>query len=162
MQLHLIDGRDDLHVLTEVGQDRRIEVRYADCLGQPIAISFFDTAVCSEIITHRLMQQDEIHIEQIQSGQRCLDRFIGRLLCLLILDPHLGGDEQLFPGGQTIRDGSRHPFAQCFFVHVCRRGIQQTIPGLDGIVDDLFTLLRIRDLEDAESFQRHFRTCVQC
>ena len=69
MQFYLVDCRNDLHILTQIGKRTRIEICHADGFGKPISIGFFQTAVGCKIISHGLMKQNQVRIVHVQLRQ---------------------------------------------------------------------------------------------
>jgi hypothetical protein len=51
-------------------------------------------------------------------------------------------------------------FADCLFIAIPSRGIDQTVAGLDGFGNASFTFFGIGDLKDSEPEQGHFYPVV--
>src|SRR5699024_889054 len=151
MKFNLVYCRLYFHSLTEVCKTCRIEVAYADGTELSFLISLLHRAVCPDVISHRLMDQIQIQIVQPKIVKRSPDRFPSFLIAC-ILYPELCSDEQL-PAGNTAL---LHCLADCFFIHICCRCIDQTISARYGIQNGLLALRRVRHLEYSESFHRHF------
>src|SRR5699024_6915686 len=128
MKFNLVYCRLYFHSLTEVCKTCRIEVAYADGTELSFLISLLHRAVCSDVISHRLMDQVQIQIVQSKIVKRCLDRFLCFLIAC-ILYPQFCGDEQLPAGNAALFDC----LADCFFIHICCRCIDQAVSACYGV-----------------------------
>src|SRR5438094_5368607 len=95
-------------------------------------------------VSVRLVNQVQVEIVELQATQGV----VNRLTCSIVtsvLHPQFGRDEQLFAWDASILDS----LPNGRLVHVRSGGINQTIPGVNGIDDATPTLLIIRHLKDA-------------
>jgi hypothetical protein len=102
------------------------------------------------------VHQVQVEVVQAELGQRRLEGALGVLLGGRVLDPQLGGDEQLFSGDAAVLDGA----ADGLLVLVRGGGVEQSVAGGEGVGDGLLGLLR-RDLVDAETEDRHLDAVVE-
>ncbi len=101
------------------------------------------------------MDQVEVEVVQAEQPQGLVELALGGLLTG-VLDPHLGGDEQLLARDAALGDRP----ADGFLVAVGGGGVDGPVAGGKGVGDDLFGL-RVGDLEDAEPEDRHLHAVVE-
>ena len=156
MQLYLIDCRHNIYGLTQVRQTVRVEIADTDGFQFSFFISFLHRAVCSDIISHWLMDQIQVDVVHAQIFHGSFDG----LLCSLIagiLYPQLGGNKQFLTWYTAFGDRRTH----CLLVHISRSCVDQTVSAGNCIQNCLLTLCRIRYLEYTKALQRHLHTIVQ-
>jgi hypothetical protein len=139
VRLDLVDRRDDLVVVDEVDQPVGEEVRHADGLREPFAVELLHRAPLAVVVAVRLVDEVEVHVIEAQPLQRRVDRALGVLLAG-ILDPQLGGDEQLLARDAALLDGPPHGL----LVAVRGGGVEGPVARGEGVGDRLLCLL-VRD-----------------
>jgi hypothetical protein len=102
---------------------------------------------------------DQVQVEVVQADalQRRVEGPCGVLLAG-VLKPQLGGDEQLLAGNAALGDSA----ANGLLVAVGGGGVEQPVPGGEGVDDDLLGLLGLLggDLEDPETEDGHRHAVV--
>ena len=82
------------------------------------------------------MDQIQVEVVEAEPLQRLLEGSLGAVLAAL-LDPQLGGDEQLVPRDAAVADGP----ADGLFVAVRLRGVEVAVADGEGIGDGLLGLV---------------------
>jgi hypothetical protein len=82
------------------------------------------------------VDQVQVEVVEAESGQRLLERSLGAVLAA-VLDPQLGGDEQLVPRDAAVGDGP----ADGLFVPVRLRGVEVAVADGEGVGDGLLGLV---------------------
>ena len=153
----LVHRRHHLVVKHQVHHPVGVEVADADGPDPAFPVQLFHGSPGAVDIAKGLVDQVQIEIIELQS----LERSFERLLCALVTgirDPQLGRDKQLFSCHTTAFDGS----ADCLFISVRRRGVNQAIAGADRFVDASFAFFGVSHLKDAKPQQGHLHPVVQC
>lgn len=156
MGLDLVDGGGDLVVDDQVEQPVGVEVGDTYRLRCACAVEGFHGAPLSVDIAEGLVHQVQVEVVQTQPGQRGLERALGVVLGGCVLDPQLGGDEQILAGDAAGLDGA----TDGFFVVVGGGSVQQAIAGGESVGDGALGVLG-GDLVDAEAEQRHRDAVVE-
>ena len=155
MCFDLVDSGDHVVVFNQVDEPVGVEVGYTDRLDPPGPVQVLHGTPGAVIVAVGLVDQVEVKVIQSEKLQRSFERLNGVFLTG-VLDPELGGDEQLLAGDAAAPDGA----SDGFLVGVGGGGVDQAVPCGHGIRDDLLGLLG-RDPEDAEAEQRHLDAVVQ-
>ena len=150
MQLHLVDHRGDPGIQAQVGQPVRVEVAHADGPDLSSLVQLLHGPPGSVVVVHRLVDQVQVQIVQAQLLHRSLEGSPSALIPG-ILNPQLGGDEQLFPGDPAFGDSGSHRF----LVEISGGGIDKPIPHRKGVAHRLLTDSSFRHLKYPEALQRH-------
>ncbi len=96
IDLNLFDSRSDGMVDHQVGNPIRVKVGNPDGLDLPLFVQLFHGPPLPIDVAIGLMDEVEVQIIQLKPVQRALERPQGTFVPIL-LDPELGGDEQLAP-----------------------------------------------------------------
>jgi hypothetical protein len=102
------------------------------------------------------MDQVEVDVIEAQPLERPCERALGFLFAGRLLDPQLGGDEELAARKARLLNRS----ADGFLILVAGGGVERAVSGFESVADGLLGVLR-RDLVDAEAEQRHLDAVVQ-
>jgi hypothetical protein len=102
------------------------------------------------------VDQVKVDVVQAEPLQRRLERLAGLALAV-VLDPELGGHEQLVAGNAAGGDRA----ADGLLVAVGGGGVQRAVAGGQRVADDLLGLLG-GDLVDAEAEDGHLHAVVEC
>ena len=161
VQLHLVYHGPDLHRLAEIGEHMGIEV--ADANGPQLAllVGLLHGPPGAEVVLHGLVEQVQVQIFQPHGIEGSVDGFSGCLIILHVLHPHLGGDEQLFPGADSLGDSFLYRLAHGVLVGVGGGGVDEPVARFDGVQHRAFALLLIPHLEDPKALHGHFDSVVQ-
>ena len=161
VQLHLVYHGTDFHGLAEVGENVRIEIADANGLQLALPIGVLHGPPSAEVVLHSLVQQIQVQILQAGLFQRGVNGSLGGIVILHVLHPHLGGDEQLLPGADTLGNRLPHSLAYGVLVGVGGGGVDQPVARLDGLQYRAFALFFIPHLKDSKALHGHFSSVLQ-
>jgi hypothetical protein len=134
--LDLVDRRRDVVVVDEVDQPVGVEVGDPDRLDQPLLVQALHRAPGAVVVPEGLVDQVQVEVVEAESDQRPLEGSLGAVLAA-VLDPQLGGDEQLVPtdaaGGDCPADGR--------FVPVRLGGVEVAVAAGEGVGGGLLGLV---------------------
>jgi hypothetical protein len=153
--LDLVDRGGDLVVVDQVHQPVGVEVGDPDRLDHALLVQVLHGPPGAVVVPEGLVDQVQVEVVEAETGQRLLEGSLGAVLAA-VLDPQLGGDEQLVPRDAAVGDGP----ADGLFVAVRLRGVEVAVAGGEGIGDGLLGLVG-GDLEDAEPEDRHLDAVVE-
>ena len=116
----------------------------------------FHGPVSAVIIVERLVDEQQIQIIRAQLAQGFVN---GRLRPIIpaVGNPHLRGEEQLFPRNPAFLRRA----AYGFLIAVNLRGINRTVADLNRIQHAAFALLSVGNLKNAKPQDRHRNAIVQ-
>ncbi len=156
MSLDLIDLGDGRVVDDQVQQPVGVEVGDADRPRQALPVGLLHRAPLAVDVAVGLVHQVQVDVVESELGQGCLQGAAGVVLGGGVLDPELGGDEQVLAGDAAVLDR----VADGVLVAVGGGGVQQPVAGGEGIGDGLLGLVG-GDLVDAEAEDGHPDAVVQ-
>jgi hypothetical protein len=107
------------------------------------------------VVPEGLVDQVQIQVVEAEPGQRLGEGSLGAVLAA-VLDPQLGGDEQLVPRDAAGGDGP----ADGLLVVVGLGGVEVAVADGEGVADRLGGLVG-RDLEDPEPQDRQLDAVVE-
>jgi hypothetical protein len=142
-------------LFNQVDEPVGVEVGYTDRLDPPGPVQVLHGTPGAVVVAVWLVNQVEVKVIQSEKLQRSFER-LRSVFLTGVLDPELGGDEQLLAADAAALDGA----SDGFLVGVGRGGVDQAVPCGPGIGDDLLGLLG-RYAEDAEAEQRHLDAVIQ-
>ena len=109
MQLHLVDHGLDAGVAGQVGEPFRVEVAHANGANFACLVQLFHGAPGAVVVAKGLVDEIQVQIIQPQLVQGGLERLLGVFIAG-VLNPQLGGDEQLLPGDARLAQGCAYGF----------------------------------------------------
>ena len=124
VRLDLVDRRRDLVVGDEVDEPVGVEVRHADGLGQALAVDLLHRPPGAVVVAEGLVDEVQVDVVEAEPLERRLERTPGVALAG-VLDPELGGDEQLVARDAAGGDGA----ADGLLVLVGGGGVQRAVAG---------------------------------
>ena len=139
----------------EVHEPVGVEVGHPDRLDQALAVQLLHGAPGAVVVAEGLVDEVQVEVVQAEALQGLVELALGGVLAG-VLDPHLGGDEQLVARDAALGDRA----ADGFLVAVGGGGVDRPVAGGERVGDDLLGLL-VGDLEDAEAEDRHLDAVVE-
>ena len=136
MALHLVHHRLRFVELAELHHAVNVKVRDADCAHLAFLIELHHIAPRAEHIAERLVEQQQVDVVGLQLAQRILDRRARGALAEM-LDPHLGGKEDIAAVDARGSDGRAH----LLFVEIALRRIDMAIPYLERVAHAALALV---------------------
>ena len=142
-------------MVDEVHQPVGVEVGDPDRLDHALLVQVLHGAPGAVVVPEGLVDQVQVEVVEAESLQRLLEGPLGAVLAA-VLDPQLGGDEQLVPRDAAVPDGP----ADGLFVPVRLRGVEVAVADGEGVGDGLLGLVG-GDRVDAEPEDRHLDAVVE-
>src|SRR5690606_25001836 len=156
VHLDLVHRRHDLVVDDQIHDTVRLVVADADGTDAAIAKHSLHRTPGAVNVTERLMDQVEVEIVEPEALQGPLERGL-RALLALVLDPQLGGDEDLLARDAAGPDR----LADRFLVAIGRSRIYQPVTDRQRVRNAPLALLRVGNLEHTEPEDRHLYAVVE-
>jgi hypothetical protein len=153
--LDLVDRRGEVVVVDQVDQPVEMEVGHPDGRDQPLLVQVLHGPPGAVVVPEGLVDQVQVEVVEAEPGQRLGEGSLGAVLAA-VLDPQLGGDEQLVPRDAAGGDGP----ADGLLVVVGLGGVEVAVADREGVADRLLGLVG-RDLEDPEPQDRHLHAIVE-
>src|SRR5690606_38508829 len=150
VHLDLVHRRHDLVVDDQIHDAVRLVIADADGTDAAIAKHSLHRTPGAVNVTERLMDQVEVEIVEPEALQGPLERGL-RALLALVLDPQLGGDEDLLARDAAGPDR----LADRFLVAIGRSRIYQPVTDRQRVRNAPLALLRVGNLEHTEPEDRH-------
>ena len=144
MGFHLDKLRNDLPLGLQFRDILSFKVGNADRLRFSGPVCFFQLAVPGQPVSGRLVDIQQIHVIHAQAFQR----LIHGVFILILGCPELGGEEDLLPGYAALP----HAAADCTFIHIGIRGINQPVAHLQGLP---YAVLRVGRFQPESSDPDH-------
>ena len=94
--LDLVDRRGEVVVVDQVDQPVEVEVGHPDGRDQPLLVQVLQGPPGAVVVPEGLVDQVQVEVVEAEPGQRLGEGSLGAVLAA-VLDPQLGGDEQLVP-----------------------------------------------------------------
>ena len=156
MGFDLVHRRHHFVMHDQVHQPVGLEVADPDGAYPAFPVQLFHGPPRAIHVPKGLVDQVQIQILQLQPLQRSFKRLLGAFVSG-ILNPELGGDEQLFSWHTASLDG----VADGLFIAISSRGINQTVASAYRFVDASFAFFGIRHLKNAEPQEGHLHTVIE-
>ncbi len=159
MGLDLVDRRGDLVVVDKVDEPVRVEVRDPDRPCAALLVEVLHGPPFAVVVPQRLVDQVEVEVVQAEAVQRGVEGTSGVVLHAArrcVLDPELGGDEEVLAGDPAGPDRGTHRR----LVEVGGSGVQVPVARRQSGLGRCLGLL-VRDLEDPEPDDRHADAVVE-
>ena len=141
------------HFLQPVG----FKVAQADGADLALCHGFLHILPRAHVIAHLLVEQKQVNIADVQTGQHFVDALHGFALAVLA-GPQLGSHPNLLTGDAALLDGLTH--AALILVSV--GGVDVAVAQLQRLQAGVLGFITGRDHENAHTKLGNFRTVVQC
>ena len=143
--LHLADGEDFFHLFN-------VEIGQANGPDFPLFVGFFHLAIPGDIIACGLVNQQQVNIICVQTGQRLV-------YCIGILveaGPQLGFKENFL----ALQARGFHGPAHSLFIHIGVGSIDQRCTTVQGADNSTFSFVRGQQ-KGSDALGGHFHAIIQ-